>query len=336
MGNDILSQDEINALLDGVKSGEIDTNAKSLSADGEAHTFDFAQQDRIVRGRLPTLEMVNDRFARYFRANLFNVMRKSPEVSVLGVKMSKFSEYIQALKIPTSLNLIHAKPLRGTALLTLDPVLVFTLVDNFFGGDGRFKAKIQGRDFTPTENRVIQIVIREIFAALVEAWTPVIRMSFEFVHSEMNPQFANIVSPVEAVIVSRFQIDLEGGGGEIHIVIPYSMIEPIRDLLDAGVQTDRIERDERWTSALREEMMDAELELSSTFVETRISIGDFVHLRPGDVIPIDLPDLVTVYAEDIPIFRASFGAATGNNAVRLVQPMRRRERPSLDLKKESP
>ncbi len=335
MGNDVLSQDEINALLDGVKSGEVDINARIPAPPGEATSFDFAQQDRIVRGRLPTLEMINDRFARYFRAGLFNVLRKSPEVSVLGVKMSKFSEYIQSLSIPSSLNLIHAKPLRGTALLVLDPVLVFALVDNFFGGVGRFKGKIDGREFTPTENRVIQIVIREIFAALTEAWAPVISMNFEFVHSEMNPQFANIVSPVEAVIVTRFHIELEGGGGDIHITIPYSMIEPIRDLLDAGVQTDRMEHDERWAGALREEMMDAELELSSTLVETRISIGEFVRLRPGDVIPIDLPDAVTVLAEEVPIFRASFGTATGNNAVRLVQPIRRRDRSGLDLKKES-
>ncbi len=336
MSNDILSQDEIDALLDGVKSGEVDINTRAALASGEPHSFDFTQQDRIVRGRLPTLEMINDRFARYFRAGLFNVMRKSPDVSVVGVKMAKFSEYIQTLSIPTSLNLIHAKPLRGTALLVLDSVLVFTPVDNFFGGAGRFKGKIDGREFTPTENRVIQIVLREVFAALGEAWAPVIRMNFEFVHAEMNPQFANIVSPVEAVIVSKFHVELEGGGGDIHVTIPYSMIEPIRDLLDAGVQTDRIERDERWTSALREEMMDAELELSSTFVETRISIGDFVHLRPGDVIPIDLPDLVTVFAEEIPVFRASFGAASGNNAVRLVQSIRRRDRPNIDLKKETP
>jgi len=332
MGNDILSQDEIDALLDGVSTGEVDTTPDSVP--GEARRFDFTQHDRIVRGRLPTLEMVNERFARYFRAALFNVLRRSTEIAVVGVKMLKFSEYVHGLAVPTSLNLVRVKPLRGTALIVLEPALVFTLIDNFFGGDGRFKVKIEGREFSATENRVIQIVLREVFASMTEAWAPVMQMGFEFLQSEMNPQFANIVSPTETVVVSKFRIELDGGAGDIHVTMPYSMIEPIRDLLDAGVQSDRVERDERWIGALRDEMMDAELELSSILLETRISIGDFVRLRPGDVIPIDLPELVTLFAEQVPIFRGRFGTAAGSNAVRVAEPIRRRERNPYDTKRE--
>jgi len=321
--SDLLSQDEIDALLNGVSSGDVDTEPPPL-ADGEVRQFDFTEQDRIVRGRLPTLEMVNERFMRYIRNALFNLLRKTCEVSALGVRMSKFSDYVHGLSVPTSLNLVKMKPLRGTALYVLEPTLVFTVIDNFFGGDGRYKVRIEGRDFTATENRVIQILLREIFAAMVEAWQPVMKIEFEFQNSEMNPQFASIVSPTETVVVSRFRVELEGGGGEIHLTLPYSMVEPIRDLLDAGVQSDRAEQDERWSEFLRDDVLDAELELSSLLIETPVSIGEFLNMRPGDVIPVELPQHVTVFAEDVPFFKARFGVANGNNALVLEHPLRRR------------
>ena len=176
--SDLLSQEEIDALLAGVEGGAVETEVDEPLPPGVAVEYDFTQQDRIVRGRLPTLEMVNDRFARYFRGNLFNVLRKSCEVSVLGVRMVKFNEYVHSLAVPSNLNLIRIKPLRGTALCVLEPRLVFTVIDNFFGGDGRYHARIEGRDFTPTENRVIQIVLGEIFTAMGEAWAPVLKMDF--------------------------------------------------------------------------------------------------------------------------------------------------------------
>ncbi|WP_250625306.1 flagellar motor switch protein FliM [Pinirhizobacter soli] len=330
--SDLLSQEEIDALLAGVEGGAVETEVDEPLPPGMAIEYDFTQQDRIVRGRLPTLEMVNDRFARYFRGNLFNVLRKSCEVSVLGVRMMKFNEYVHSLAVPSNLNLIRIKPLRGTALCVLEPRLVFTVIDNFFGGDGRYHARIEGRDFTPTENRVIQIVLGEIFTAMGEAWAPVLKMDFEFLNSEINPQFANIVSPTETVVVSRFHIELDGGGGEIHLTLPYSMVEPIRELLDAGVQSDRAERDDRWIQSLHEEILDAEVELSSLMAETRISIGDFLHLRPGDVIPISMPEFASVYAEDIPVFRGRMGNANGHKAVRFEQLMRTRvTRPPTEL-----
>lgn len=326
--SEILSQDEIDALLNGVNSGEVGT-APPPPAPGEVRPFDFTEQDRIIRGRLPTLEMVNERFMRYVRNGLFGLLRKSCEVSAMGVRMVKFTEYTHGLSIPASLNLVKMKPLRGTALFVIEPQLVFTVIDNFFGGDGRFKARIEGREFTPTENRVVQILLRELFTAMEEAWRPVLGVSFEFQSSEMNPQFASIVSPTETVVVSRFRADLEGGGGEIHLTLPYSMIEPIRDLLDAGIQSDRVEQDERWSESLREDVFDAELDLSSVLLETRISIGDLARLRPGDVISVDLPELVTLFAEDVPFYRARFGVSNGSNALRLEHPVRRRRRAGI-------
>jgi flagellar motor switch protein FliM len=321
--SDILTQEEIDALLAGVEGGAVETDIE-LPPPGGIQDYDFTQQDRIVRGRLPTLEMVNDRFARYFRANLFNVLRKSCEVSVLGVKMTKFNEYVHSLAVPSNLNLIRIKPLRGTALMVFEPRLVFTVIDNFFGGDGRYHARIEGRDFTPTENRVIQIVLQEAFTAMAEAWSPVLKMQFEFLNSEINPQFANIVSPTETVVVSRFHIELDGGGGEVHLTLPYSMVEPIRELLDAGVQSDRAERDERWIQNLHEEILDAEVEVTSMLAEARLTIGDFLHLRKGDVIPINLPECATVFAEDVPIFRGRMANSNGNKAIQFDSLMRKR------------
>ncbi|GFZ86192.1 flagellar motor switch protein FliM [Dyella caseinilytica] len=334
--SDLLSQEEIDALLNGVDDGKIETESDVPPPPGTVLDFDFTQQDRIVRGRLPTLEMINDRFARFFRTALFGVLRKTCEVSVLGVKMVKFSEYVHGLAVPSNLNLIKVKPLRGTALAVMEPRLVFTVIDNFFGGDGRYHARIEGRDFTPTENRVIQILLAEVFASMVEAWAPAMHVQFEFMNSEINPQFANIVSPTETVVVSRFHVELDGGGGEIHLTLPYSMVEPIRTMLDAGVQSDRMgERDERWIHFLHEEVMDAEVELTSLLLETEINIGEFLGLRVGDVIPINLPDVTTVFAEDVPVFRGHYGQVNGRYAVRYKAAAgRRAPLPSLDFVQE--
>ncbi|MFA6230076.1 MAG: flagellar motor switch protein FliM [Rhodanobacter sp.] len=324
--SDLLSQDEIDALLNGVEGGDVETGNDEPLPPGTVLSFDFTQQDRIVRGRLPTLEMVNDRFTRFFRTGVYNVLRKTCEVSVLGVKMLKFSEYVHSLALPSNLNLIRIKPLRGTALAVFEPRLVFTIIDNFFGGDGRYHARIEGRDFTSTENRVIQIMLAEFFIAMTEAWAPVLPLEFEYQSSEINPQFANIVSPTETVVVCRFHVELDGGGGEVHLTFPYAMIEPIRTQLDAGVQSDRADRDGRWTETLHEEVLDAEVEISSLLLESQMTIGDFLHLRPGDVIPVQLPELVTVYAEDIPVFRGRYGQSSGFNAVRFHSHAGRRER----------
>jgi flagellar motor switch protein FliM len=315
--NDLLSQDEIDALLHGVNGGDIETEIDDEVPEGEIQGYDFASQDRIVRGRMPTLEMINERFARYFRISIFNMLRRSGEVSVSGVQMLKFAEYVHSLFVPTSLNLVKLPPLRGTALFVLEPKLVFALVDNFFGGGGRFHTKIEGREFTPTELRVIQMVLELVFKDLKQAWKPVMDLDFDYQGSEVNPHFANIVSPTEVVVVNTVRIELDGGGGDLHITMPYSMVEPIRDLLDAGVQSDRSDIDERWTRTIREEMKEARVELKSTLVETSISLRELNEMKVGDIIPVDLPELVTLEAQETPVFRGSFGMSNGSRAVKI-------------------
>ena len=316
--NDLLSQDEIDALLHGVDSGAVSTEPEPVDP-GTARTYDFASQDRIIRGRMPTLEMVNERFVRLWRIGLFSLIRRSADLSVRGIDLVKFGDYMHSLYVPTNLNLIRFKPLRGMGLIVFEPKLVFTVVDNFFGGDGRYPTRIEGREFTPTEMRVLQLLLKQTFTDLVEAWAPVMDVEFEYINSEINPHFANIVTPREYVVVSRFHVELEGGGGEIHVTLPYSMLEPIRELLDAGIQSDRIDRDESWNSTLREQLMLAEVTVSSVLASKRIDLRQLTRLKVGDILPIELPPQIPVCVENIPVFTGQFGLSHGRNAVKIVQ-----------------
>jgi len=324
---DVLSQDEIDALLHGVDDGDVETEDEDLN-DGSARSFDFNSQERIVRGRLPTLEMLNERFARNFRVSMFNLLRRQAEIAVGGVQMMKFAEYVHSLYVPTSLNMIKVDPLKGTALFVIDPKLVFIVVDNFFGGEGRFYNKIEGREFTPTEQRVISMLLDQIFKDLEDAWKPIKPLKFEYQSSEVNPHLANIVSPTEVVVVSTFRVDLEGGGGDLHVTFPYSMVEPIRDLLDAGVQSDMSEVDDRWRLSLRDEIFESKVEVKSLMAETEINLSEINELKVGDVIPFDMPDQVVLEAEDIPLFRCSLGVSRGNAAVKVNE---RVSRPNLNF-----
>ncbi|QSA97642.1 flagellar motor switch protein FliM [Methylococcus sp. EFPC2] len=320
--HDLLSQDEIDALLHGVDDGKVDTTPEEVSSDG-VKLYDFASQDRIVRGRMPTLDMVNDRFIRHFRVSLFNLLRRAAEISVSGVQTKKFSEYAHNLFVPTNLNLIRINPLRGRALLVMEPTLVFTAVDNYFGGSGHFFNKIEGREFSPSEMRVIRIMLDLIFKDLKEAWSPVLSLEFEYLNSEVNPQFANIVSPTDVVVISTIHIELEGGGGDLHITIPYSMLEPIRELLDAGIQSDRGSADDRFKQSLHTEVMDAEMELNCTLAEKSVSLHEILQWQPGDVIPLEPPDSLTVGIEDVAVFRAQLGTSRGKYALKIGEKIRR-------------
>ncbi|MGV8923910.1 MAG: flagellar motor switch protein FliM [Thermomonas sp.] len=328
MSADLLSQDEIDALLHGVDSGVVEIEPPP--APGEARSYDFTSQDHIVRGRLPTLEMINERFARTWRIGLFNLLRRSAELSVRGIDLIRFGEYMHSLQVPTNLNLVKMKPLRGTAIVVFEPRLVFTLVDNFFGGAGKYPARIEGREFTPTEMRVIQLMLKQTFADLADAWAPVMPVEFEYLNSEVNPHFANVISPRDYIVVSRFHVELEGGGGELHIALPYSMLEPIREQLDAGMQSDRIEKDESWTQAMCAQLQDAEVELSSAIARRQITLRELCGLRVGDVIPIELPSTVQLQVEQMPLFSGEFGIHNGHNAIKVTQVHAARTIPSLE------
>jgi len=319
--SDLLTQDEIDALLHGVD--EVEEEDVGLATAPGVMTFDFSSQDRIVRGRMPTLELVNERFARHMRISLFNMMRRTAEVSINGVQMLKFGEYVHTLFVPTSLNMVRFRPLKGTALITMEARLVFILVENFFGGDGRYHAKIEGREFTPTERRIIQMLLKLVFEDYKEAWAPVMDVEFEYLDSEVNPAMANIVSPTEVIVVSSFHIELDGGGGDFHVAMPYSMLEPIRELLDAGVQSDKGDTDLRWSKALRDEIMDVQVGLSTRLLQTEVSLRQLMDFKAGDIIPVTMPESLLVFVEDLPTFRAKLGRTQDKVAIKIAEKIKR-------------
>jgi len=327
MALDILNQDEIDALLNGVDSGTVDLVAPIQP--GEFRAYDFATQTRIVRGRMPTLEMINERFARQMRLSMFNMLRRSPDVAVAPITLPKFGEYLPTLQVPTNLNLIYMKPLQGRGLVILEPKLVFAVIDNFFGGIGRH-AKIEGREFTPTEMQVIQMLLKQIFTAMRDAWTPVMDISMEYINSEINPNFANIVTPTEIVVVSKFHIELEGGGGDIHVTLPYSMVEPIKDMLKAGMQADRAGENNRWGQSLRNELEDSEVELITTLCEAKVSLSQLLDMKAGDVVPCTFNGTATVLSDGLQLFQGEVGQQRGRQVVKVRELISRKTSNSLD------
>ncbi|TAJ94358.1 MAG: flagellar motor switch protein FliM [Gammaproteobacteria bacterium] len=317
--NEILNQEEIDALVSGVESGEIDTNPSYSVNPGEAVPYDLTSQNRIVRGRLPTLELLYERFAKFFQTSMFGMLHRPLEAAVSSIKMLKFSEYVNTLAIPTNLNLMRIAPLKGTGLVILDSRLLFTIVDNFFGGDGRYEPVDQDREFTLTEMRIVHLVLQKVFHDLKSAWHPVSPVQFEYINSEVNPQFANIALPGEVVVVARLRVTLDKSGGELHVVIPYASLEPLRELLSTGMQGDRKEVDAQWCNRFVEELKGAKLGLSCSLAEVELRISDLMKIRPGDVIPIDYEQQVIARVEGQPAFRCSFGIHRGRHALKFIQ-----------------
>jgi flagellar motor switch protein FliM len=317
MAQEFLSQDEVDALLKGVSGDEDEPPQASPPGEPGVRPYDIGNQERIVRGRMPTLEVVHDRFARLVRAAIFNFMRRSPEVSPGPVRVIKYAEFVKNLAVPTNLNLVALRPLRGSALFVLDPALVFTVVDNLFGGDSRFHTRIEGREFTPTESRIIQRLLAVVLEEYRRSWSPVHDISFEYVRSEMHTQFANIATPNEVVLVSTFSVEFGSGGGAMHVCIPYASVEPIRDKLFSAIATDQHEPDRRWMRMLSRQVQSAEVELVARLAEIELQVRNLVAMREGDVISFDLPRTLEAHVDGVPIFACRFGTLNGRYAVKV-------------------
>ncbi|SAK99414.1 flagellar motor switch protein FliM [Caballeronia temeraria] len=316
MGHEeFMSQEEVDALLKGV-TGEIDQVSDESKPAG-VRPYNIATQERIVRGRMPGLEIINDRFARLMRVGIFNFMRRSAEISVGPVKVQKYSEFTRNLPIPTNLNLVHVKPLRGTSLFVFDPNLVFFVVDNLFGGDGRFHTRVEGREFTQTEQRIISKLLNLVFEHYATSWRSVKPLQFEYMRSEMHTQFANVATPNEIVIVTQFTIEFGSTGGTLHICMPYSMIEPIRDVLSSPIQGEALEVDRRWVRVLSQQVQSAEVELTVDLAEVRSSFEQLLSMKAGDVLPIDIPEHVVAKVDGVPVMECGYGIFNGQYALRV-------------------
>lgn len=315
MADNFLSQEEVDALLKGVNGDQEDT--QQVEDVAGVRTYNLATQERIVRGRMPTLEIINERFARLLRVGLFNFLRRSAEVSVGSVRVSKYSEFIRNLVVPTNLNLVHMKPLRGTALMVFDPGLVFLLVDNLFGGDGRFHTRVEGRDFTQTEQRIILRILDIVFEAYTKSWEPVYPVEFEYIRSEMNTQFANIATPNEVVVASTFTVELGSVSGQIHFCMPYSMIEPIRDSLTSSLQGEALEVDKRWIRLMTQQIQIAEVELVATLGTAKVDFEEILNMRAGDIIPLQIPEFIQATVDGVPVMDCSYGVMNGQYALKV-------------------
>jgi len=315
VSQEFLSQDEVDALLKGV-TGEVD-EAPVEEVAGDVKNYDIGRQERIVRGRMPTMELINERFARLFRIGLFNYLHRNAEISVGPIRVQKYSEFIRNLVVPTNLNLVQVKPLRGTALFIFDPNLVFLVVDNLFGGDGRFHTRVEGRDFTTTEQRIIQGLLNVVFSEYEKSWKPVFPVEFEYVRSEMNTQFANIATPSEIVMAMTFTIELSGNSADMHICLPYSMIEPIRDVLYSTMHSEQVSSDKRWSSLLTKNLKLAEVEMRVPLAKTQVTLGDIINMKVGDVIPVDISDRVHATVDGVPVMECRYGLQNNQYALRI-------------------
>ena len=316
MAGDFLSQDEVDALLKGV-TGEVDEPESGGEEGGGVRNYNLGTQERIVRGRMPTMELINERFARYLRIGLFNYMHKGSEVSVGPIKVQKYSEFIRNLVVPTNLNLVQVKPLRGTGLVVLDPNLVFLAVDNMFGGDGRFHTRVEGRDFTPTEQRIIRGLLHVVFAEYEKSWQPVYPITFEYVRSEMNTQFANIATPSEIVVAVTFTVEFSGSSAEMHLCLPYSMVEPIRDVLYSTMHSEQAGSDKRWTGTLTRQLQLAEVEVVVPLGSSEVTLGDIINMKVGDVLPIQVGERVQAMVDGVPVMNCRYGVRNGQYALRV-------------------
>ncbi len=310
-----LSQDEVDALLQGV-TGDTDAVQPLPLAPSGPPTYHFGTDERIVRNRMHTLEVINERFARHLRGSLLTYMRRNADISVGAIQIQKYGDYIRNLPVPANIHLMQMKPLRGTALFVFDPKLVFLVVDNLFGSDGRYHVRVEDRDFTQTEQRIIKRLLNLTLESYGTAWKPVYPLDFEYVRSEMHARLANIVTPSEVVINTTFHIEFGPVGGSLNVCIPYSMIEPIKGLLTNPLQ-DEIEVDKRWINQLSKQVESADVELRVQFLTMQSSIAQLLKLQVGDVLPVEIPQTVVAMVNGVPVMECGYGTSNGHYALRV-------------------
>lgn len=289
---------------------------------GAVRDYDMASQDRIVRGKMPTLELINERFARALRVGIFDLVRRAPEITVSPIKVQKYSDFLRRMVVPTSLNIMAVRPLRGYGLVVCEPTLLFGVIDALFGGKGKFQARIEGRDFSATEQKVVSRLVNIVSQCYSKSWKGVYPIELVYQRSEMQPQFVSVITPNEQVVTAAFKVELGSFSGNFHICIPYATFEPIRDLLYSTMQSDGIEPDKRWVGLLSEEIKSAEVELVSELVNCDVTLEQLMAMKVGDLIEFERPTTVQANIEGVPVVEAEYGAQNGKYALRVTQVLR--------------
>lgn len=318
MNQQILSQDEVDALLQGI-TGESQKLEQEEVETGDIREYNLASQERIVRGRMPTMEIINERFARNVRIGIFNFIRKSPEISIGPIKVQKYSAFLREIVVPTNFNIVSVRPLRGSGLIVCDPTLVFSVIDALFGGAGKYHTRIEGRDFSPTEQRIITRLVDVVTAEYRKAWTGIYPLDLEYQRSEMQPQFANIATPSEIVVATSFTLEIGDTTGTIHFCIPYSTLEPIRDVLYSTIQGDSNEPDRRWVNLLKQQIQAAEVDLVAELATAPATVEQLLAFKPGDFIELDLQPAIQAKVAGVPILDCHYGTSNGRYALKVDQ-----------------
>ena len=336
--NQVLSQSEVDALLNAVADGKVDTAPPAAGAgdsatvatasgwsggisEAEITPYDLTNQDRVIRGRMPTLDIIYERFIRLYRISLSNALRKFASISIISTDLLKFGEFVNTLPIPSCMCIMRFEALKGPALLVFESKLAYALVDSFFGGTDRPFTKIEGKEFTRIELSIMQKVMDLALKDLEDAWAPVHETKVSFVRTEVNPQFVGVVPPSDVIISTTFEVELENATGTIALVIPYSTLEPIKGKLNASFQTEGDKSDREWLIKMTEHIKQVEANVKVNLGDAHISVGDLVNLNVGDIIPLaqDADGELDVLIENVPKFKCFFGVSRGNRAIQLTR-----------------
>ncbi len=320
MNEKVLSQDEVDALLKGVELGDIETESASAPETEGARTFDLTSQDRVIRGRMPGLEMINERFSRFFRDSISSIIMKFIDIHIHTMELTKFSDFMKTIPLPSSINIFKMEPLKGNALFVIEAPMVFAFIEYFFGASSAKHVKSEGRYFTPIEQRIIKKVVTMGLKNLGEAWEGVFPIQPEHTGSEMNPQFVTIVTPTEVVIKIELHVEIEDFLGKIFFCIPYSMIEPIKDKLCSGIKGEKFDVDQRWVSLLKEMLSESYVNVTAELGKTELTVHDMMNLEVGYVINLGkaISDELLIKIEGIPKFTGTPGLSRGNQAIKIT------------------
>ncbi len=333
----VLSQDEVDALLNAVN--DVDDGGDASGSDDfggggdggfgfddfgdddeNIQPYDLTNQDRVIRGRMPILEIIYERFIRQFRVSLSNSLRKISTISMISTDLLKFGEFVNTLPIPSCMCIMRYQELRGPALMVFESKLAYAIIDSYFGGTDRPFTKIEGKEFTAIELSFMRRVMDMAIADLEEAWAPVHRVDIQYIRTEINPQFVGVVPPSDVIIATTFEVEFESASGTVMIVIPYSTIEPIKHKLSSNFQTDNDVVDHVWTKAMKQHITDVDANLVVKLGETQITIGDLVNLQVGDIIPLnqETSGEVSIEVEGEKKYKCLIGTYKGNKAVQIT------------------
>jgi flagellar motor switch protein FliM len=336
----VLSQEEVDALLNAVNDGESedmlggggDDFDAADEVDDNIQSYDLTNQDRVIRGRMPILEIIYERFIRSFRVSLSNSLRKISTISMISTDLLKFGEFVNTLPIPSCMCIMRYNELRGPALLVFESKLAYAIIDSYFGGTDRPFTKIEGKEFTQIELSFMKKVMDMAISDLEEAWAPVHRIDAQYLRTEINPQFVGVVPPSDVIIATTLEVEFESASGTIMIVVPYSTIEPIKQKLSSSFQTDNDMADSIWTHAMNEHIMDAETEIIVKLGEAAMTVGDLVTLETGDIIPLnqEASGEVTLAVEGVEKMKCLIGVHKGNRAIQVTKVDKKQQRLSLN------